>query len=757
MSYCLNPHCQKPPNPDGTKFCLTCGSKLLLKDRYWAIRPIGEGAFGRTLLAVDEDRLKTPCAIKQFLPRIQEPGTLNKATELFQQEAQRLHELGEHPQIPALLAYFEQDRRLYLVQEWIDGPNLLEELQQQGAFTEEKIRELLLDLLPVLHFIHTHQIVHRDIKPENIVRRRTLPTLPRKGERNFIPAVTSQSHQTQGIPPGQCVLVDFGIAKQNSGIAKAKTGTRTGTAGYAPIEQIRGGKAYPASDLYSLGVTCIHLLTGMTPDDLFDPLEGVWNWRSHLTQRGQIISSQFSRILDRLLKDLVKERYQSALEVLQDIRSNEQKGQHPAGNSLPLSISTTQETPQKINNKVHQVQAELAEVSAELKQSEVRTKGKGKAVNSPPAKSPLTPAFSTHLAGEFKELQASQQPASGVDAELASLKFEYGIAQPLPHSSQPLTPSWQCVQILTGHTATVNAIVVRQLPLNLSDRGVIVTASDDRKIKLWELETGQLIHTFFGHSAAVDAVAISPDGRILVSGGIDRKIIEWKLDKKAMIRELYSHFGSPQSHRYGSVHAVTISPDGTIVASGSADRSIKLWNLRNGELMQKLLGHSDEVLSISFCETGKFLASGSADQTLRIWQLEPGGSVSTLTGHSGSIYAVAFSPNSPLTQEKNGKAGPILASGSADETIKIWDLQTGALKTTLRGHTDAVLSVAISPDGQTLASGSRDGTVKLWNLNTGALLNSLPGLNPVAFSADGQTLVTGASENKILIWRFCPQ
>jgi len=326
MSYCLNPHCQKPQNPDSSKFCLACGSKLLLKERYRALQPIGEGTFGRTFLAVDEDRLKTRCAIKQFFPQVQEKAELEKATALFKQEAHRLHELGEHPQIPSLLASFEQGKCLYLVEELIEGNNLFQELQQRGAFSEEQIWELLINLLPVLQFVHEQQVIHRDIKPENILRRSPQILSAAAGDCSSTAGngkkgiIRVQSPAVQGkARGGQFVLVDFGVAKQISAISEAKTGTITGTAGYAPIEQIRSGKAYPASDLYSLGVTCIHLLTGAVLNDLFDALECKWIWRSHLAQKSIKVSQKLTTILNKLLKDSVRERYQSAAEVLQDL------------------------------------------------------------------------------------------------------------------------------------------------------------------------------------------------------------------------------------------------------------------------------------------------------------------------------------------------------------------------------------------------------------------------------------------------------
>jgi serine/threonine protein kinase len=236
------------------------------------------------------------CVIKQFLPslNIQADATaLQKATELFNQEAVQLFQLGEHPQIPRLLAHFEQDKRLYLVQEFIDGHNLLTELQQQGAFSEEKIWQLLADLLPVLKLVHDSDVIHRDIKPENIMRRRK---------------------------DGKLVLIDFGVSKQATGRVLGTAGTTVGTPGYAAIEQMRG-QAYPASDLYSLGVTCVALLTECLPmksgsNNLYDVLEDRWIWRERLSD-GTNISPTLGQVLDKLLQERVKDRYQSADEVLE--------------------------------------------------------------------------------------------------------------------------------------------------------------------------------------------------------------------------------------------------------------------------------------------------------------------------------------------------------------------------------------------------------------------------------------------------------
>ncbi|MBD2666549.1 serine/threonine-protein kinase [Richelia sinica] len=313
MSYCLNPQCPKPENPDHVKFCLTCGTKLLLKERYRAIKPIGQGGFGRTFLAVDEDKpSKPPCVIKQFYPQAQGTNTVQKAVELFNQEAIQLDALGKHPQIPELLAYCTQDDRQYLVQEFIDGKNLAQELGQTGAFDEGQIRQFLQDLLNVLQFCHTRQVIHRDIKPENIIRRSS---------------------------DGKLVLVDFGAAKSASGTALNHTGTSIGSPEYVAPEQMRG-RAIFASDIYSLGVTCINLLTGRSPFDSYDTHNAAWIWREFLQKP---VSQQLSRIIDKMVESIPSRRYQTVDQVLQDLHLP------PAiTNSPTVVVSPSTPTPQPI-------------------------------------------------------------------------------------------------------------------------------------------------------------------------------------------------------------------------------------------------------------------------------------------------------------------------------------------------------------------------------------------------------------------------
>jgi formylglycine-generating enzyme required for sulfatase activity len=222
-----------------------------------------------------------------------------KARELFEREAKRLYELS-HPQIPKLYAFFEQDNALYLVEEYIQGRDLFAEYSQGGSFDETKIIVILQDLLPVLSYLHKNKVLHRDIKPQNIMRR---------------------------YEDGKLLLIDFGGAKVLSETVANAQGTVIYTPGYAAPEHM-AGRPTTASDIYSLGVTCIRLLTGCffatdehsdTVDRLYDDYLGRWIWREQLLIQKKLMSEALAKILDKMIQPLPKDRYFSAKDILDDL------------------------------------------------------------------------------------------------------------------------------------------------------------------------------------------------------------------------------------------------------------------------------------------------------------------------------------------------------------------------------------------------------------------------------------------------------
>ncbi|PSB01256.1 bifunctional serine/threonine-protein kinase/formylglycine-generating enzyme family protein [Merismopedia glauca] len=298
MIFCLNPECQNPYNADISKFCQSCGAQLtpLLENRYRVVELLGRGGFSRTYLGEDTRRLNTKCVIKHFFPSAAtkiNPQLLEKSVSLFYEEAKRLLQLEDHPQIPNLFAYFEADKQLYLVQQLIEGRTLLKELQEEGCFNQSLLVKDLLDITQILQFIHSIPVIHRDLKPENIIRR----------------------HKD-----GKLVLIDFGISKQLTGTMDTKFGITTGTPGYAPQEQMLYGDSSTSSDLYALGATSLHLLTGTHPFYLYNPRDNCWLWREQLQVKGISINDKLANIIDKLLADLPT-RYKFADELIDDLNS----------------------------------------------------------------------------------------------------------------------------------------------------------------------------------------------------------------------------------------------------------------------------------------------------------------------------------------------------------------------------------------------------------------------------------------------------
>ena len=320
MTYCIATGCPKPKNAPNARLCKTCGNKLWLRDRYRVLGALGRGGFGATFLARDQSLPGYPtCVIKQLRPTTTVPNLLEMARDLFQREANILGKIGNHPQLPRLLDYFEMSHEFYLVQEHVSGSTLQKEVKHNGPFTEVGVKQFLKEVLPVVEYIHKNKIIHRDIKPANLIRR-------------------DQDKQL--------VMIDFGAVKDKVNAPAvdpsdetALTAYAIGTPGYAPPEQMAMRPVY-ASDIYAIGVTCVYLLTGRSPKDLpYDPQTGELRW-----QEFAFVSSHFDQILTKMLNISVHNRYQSASDVLRDLDMEE----HFESLSQNMAFATVGETQAKV-------------------------------------------------------------------------------------------------------------------------------------------------------------------------------------------------------------------------------------------------------------------------------------------------------------------------------------------------------------------------------------------------------------------------
>ncbi len=268
-------------------------NKVLL-NRYQIIKELGSGGFGDTYLAKDTALPNNPfCVVKHLLPKFSSPDSFSIAKSLFEREAKMLYRLGKHDRIPSLYAHFEEEQQFYLVQDFIDGNDLTQEISGENKLSEKETIKIIENILEVLAFVHEEKVIHRDIKPDNIMRRKK---------------------------DGQLVLIDFGAVKEIGALTVNSQGETSltlaiGTPGYMPNEQANG-KPKLASDIFALGMIGIQALTGLRPHLIREnPQTGELLWQDYAT-----VSHDFADFLNKMVKDNWKERYQSASEALKDLK-----------------------------------------------------------------------------------------------------------------------------------------------------------------------------------------------------------------------------------------------------------------------------------------------------------------------------------------------------------------------------------------------------------------------------------------------------
>ncbi|MEH1966041.1 WD40 repeat domain-containing protein [Nostoc sp.] len=323
---------------------------------------------------------------------------------------------------------------------------------------------------------------------------------------------------------------------------------------------------------------------------------------------------------------------------------------------------------------------------------------------------------------------------------------------PSEHCLKSIVGDWECWQTLQGHNKGINCLAFNSGCKN--GKALPILASGSRgETKLWDLSKGELIDTLSEYpwvmSGLVDEVnslAFSSDGQTLVSCGADSTIKLWHVGALDLIDILHKH--------NGVVRCAAFTPDGRMLATGGDDRKILFWDLMHRQVAIALSLDDTAAHSLVLSRDGETLVTGSY-RKIKVWRTSPKTGIKslkdaqplhTLMGHSHIVCSLAISAD-----------GKMLVSGSWDQTIKIWQLETGELLHTLKGHRDRVYAIALSPDGQIIASGSADKTIKLWHLQTGELLGTFTGhgniVTALAFTASGEMLVSGSLDKTIKIWQ----
>jgi WD40 repeat protein len=306
--------------------------------------------------------------------------------------------------------------------------------------------------------------------------------------------------------------------------------------------------------------------------------------------------------------------------------------------------------------------------------------------------------------------------------------------RPFHPSLQP--PGGPVIRTLAGHADSVHGVAVTP------DGKRAVSASMDKTLKVWDLETGRVLNTLEGHSGGVLGVAVTPDGKRAVSASTDKTLKVWDLETGRVLNTLEGHSGG--------VLGVAVTPDGKrAVSAASCDNTLKIWDLETGCVLDTLEGHVYSVAGVAVTADGKRAVSASWDSTLKVWDVETGRELRTLRAYPGSVADVAVT--------LDGKRA-VSASDGVDSasTLKVWNLETGSTLATLEGHSDGVLGVAVSPDGKRAVSASRDRTLRVWDLETDCAVRTLKGHSDgvvhVAITPDGKRAVSASMDKTLRVW-----
>jgi len=766
------PHCRSERCGElalGTGSCPSCqqevmvvqdglGRRVILPCRVGPcrlVRLVGQG--GMTWVFEGQvDGQSEPVAIKILMPHLLNDDA---ALQRFKRESEILRQV-RHPRV---LRRLGQGR-------WKGLPCVLTPLMAQGslrAVLDELRRQKqvchfevalrwFLDVMAGLEVLHQLGLVHRDLKPSNIL--------------------------LDGA--SRAVVGDLGIVRRlgQETASLTATGAALGTYHYMAPEQWENPESVDQrADLYALGVTFYELLTGRLPT-------GRWQAPS---QMNRTVPAAFDRILERLLEPWPERRFDSVASLRQALLENglirpadaAEETPGPQADDRPASPHSPP-TPPLVPKFVFTA-ADRQEESASSSAQATRPGGTT-SLPDLPVKHSAMPSLSpsgTHWIPVPNEAIAQESRRSGLYAVIAvglgvlvlvgvvlvvtkrppsgripsrdmpytpdtppevgpttpfGVKGDVALTSDRPPAVGPTSPSFPRVVV------TTSSGYVTSVAFSPNGRQVL-TGSWDGTARVWDAATGKELRQFEGHTGWVLSVAFSPDGRQVLTGSgnpfertSDNTARLWDAATGQELRRFEGHTDP--------VTSVAFSPDGRQVLTGSGDKTARLWDAATGKELRRFEGHTDWVVSVAFSPDGRQVLTGSGflgifgesrDNTARLWDVTTGQEFRRFEGHTEAVWSVAFSPD-----------GRQVLTGSGDKTARLWDAATGKELRRFEGHTEAVWSVAFSPDGRQVLTGSWDKTARLWDVATGQELRRFEGHSaavwPVVFSPDGRQVLTGA-------------
>ncbi|MDM8550593.1 protein kinase [Desulfobacterales bacterium HSG2] len=733
----------------------------VIDSRYEVKELIGRGGMG-TVFRVRHREWHIDMAVKMPLAHL----VADEASRArFVREAQTWVDLGMHPNIVQCWYVRELDGMPRLFMDYLKGGSLKDRIRkgEVSPGEREKIIDLTIQACDGLGYAHEKGVVHRDVKPANMLMTRN----------------------------DRLCLTDFGLVKiagmediegglthtGSDGDEHSLTleGSALGTPQYGAPEQWRGEKNIDGrADIYALGVTLFELFCTRRPFD-----DGSHSEPPHVLigrhlsspppdprEFNKTIKEPLAKLILRCLAKTPAERPASMAEIREEltgiykeITGERYKRPVPAAGELradslnnkavslwdlgrregasDLFVKAIQNDPQhfEATRNISILNWNEAKITDESLLERLRV---------------LEDIHRGRMnywrgLGEIHICRGAMDEASAVLKKAQAFDpIDEKIGNLIREANQAMSEDagWaRLMRTLKGHAGFVNAVAMSP------DGKLGLSGSMDHTLILWDLTTGKRIRSFreqdaslSGHTDNVTSVAITPDGKSAISGSADETLRLWELKtgKCLQVFEGYTDI----------VTSATITPNGKFALSGSLDKNLWLWNLTTGKFLRYFEGHTDSVYAVAITPNGKFAISGSWDKTLRLWSLKTGKCLRIFEGHIDTVESVAVSPD-----------GKLALSGSADETLRLWELKSGRCLCVFQGHTDSVESVAISPNGKFALSGSWDKTVRLWEMKTGKCLRTFEGhtdaVTSAVISADGKHALSGSLDYTLRLWNIC--
>jgi WD40 repeat protein len=746
--------------------------------RYRVLELLGHGGMGAVYKA--EHRLMQRTVALKLIAR--DLTKRPEVTERFVRETQTAGRLA-HANIAQAFDAEQAGGTLFLVMEFVPGTDLARLVRERGPLPCIEACRYVRQAALALQHAHERGMVHRDIKPHNLML----------------------------TPDGEIKVLDFGLARFVLGQPLASASQLTeeglfmGTADYVAPEQARDAhQADIRADVYSLGCTLYHLLTGLVPFPATTVMDKVIK---HATEQPAALSAlrpdlpaNLEDVVMKMIAKLPAQRYQTPGEVAKalapfataavtviplaqpvrlgsmGIMTEAGLVREPAG-ALTQTVVLPAGAGSLARGRwgrrliavaagllfvatalagvvVYRIQTDMGEIVIRTVDDDVevvvKQGGKVVTIYDPKTKQKLVLRSGTYeleLKGAPEGLKLNIDKATVTRGGREVAKIER-VAKDKPPKASDNPPAKEKVgkgRRFTGHTDMARYVTYSP------DGRRALSAGFDGTIRLWSVDTGEQLRQFRGHTQPwIFQALFSPDGRQAISCGADGTIRLWDVETGKQERLFQGH--------QGAVFGVAFAPDGQHFLSGGADGIVRLWDVSTGEEVRRFLGHKEGVYSVAFSPNGKLAVSGSmgrwpgghhwtvpADASVRLWEVATGKELHCLKGHTHNIGTVAFSPDSRR-----------VVSGSDDRDARVWDVVTGKLLLVF-GHDGIVLAVAFSPDGRSVLSGGWDNTLRLWDPATGVERYTSQvgaGVMCATFSSDGVHALLGLTDGTVRLWRL---